>query len=1182
MKTKLKVLLSLFILSVLLFACSSSEADSSDPVEITDAVAKSGDIAGSGDIAESGDALKSFELIQKGRFENLNSDTEVYEHKKTGAKVMFILNDDTNRLFNIGFRTPIVNDNGVAHILEHSVLCGSEKYPSRSLLDNASYQLYINSDFAETGYRTTQYHIASLSEKQLLKTADVYIDSVFNPNVLKDERIFRTEGWRYSLDSADADLRIDGTVYNEMKGNDTVSFWSRINAFSSLYPGSFSNNSFGGNPEHIPDLTWEDIKKYHSEYYKPSNSLTVIYGKIDDKEGFLKLLNGYFDNYEKENIAIDDRYTVIDSLKEDVYVCAASEDTSEEGQAIISYSFALGEYNAELFNYFEVLTSVLNRESSVFQTKLMEKMPEAVGYCDIDYFSPEMTLFFNVEGLDEKDKYLFKNIVDETISEYCLNGIDDRLVDSISSSLEMSILLMNDDSETGLTLSRLVMDFWSAFDSFTIVEENFQQNMNLKELNKQGIFPEILKKYCVDNPRRALVVTKPEPGLTEKREAELNEKLSAIKASMTQEEIENLVGYSQELFEASQDDPSEYIEALRAVDVSSLPEERKSFEIRDNTGEDGIRRIDSVCDIDGIGRSLIAINVSDFSEEELQLLTTYFSLLGSLDTPDHSSDEIIPMIAECMSINSIEIKSRVTDQGIENYIYFDFTSLTEKLQNAYDCVYELLFKPVFSDTELISAKIGQYKKMSQSNINSDPAYSAIYASLGAGVGDYYVSSLTSGFEYYDFLCRLEEMLKTEPDMVIDLYGQLVEKIRCNKGMMLGYCGNEESIAINRPIADAFAAKLDNSRDISVLPFELSEKKAIGYVVDSSVHCNILSAALSETTSEKFDARMQVVQNIITQAYLNPQIRDKNGAYGAQADMNFRFVGFYSWDDPNIDETFEVYSNIDKFIDDLKLDRKTLDNYIVSVYSDYVFPKGELSGAADAVYDYFYRDTTSEDYFRYMRQLKSMKVEDIKRFAEPFINLGQKGYFVSTGSSESLLSSEIQFADVINLFSKDELLSAYSDIEEDGWYREAITVCLDHNLLNPFSDDYFGVYEAATVGDFALPVVSCIGENVNDGQEALEVLRSYGIELPDSAGMLMTKEELSVYMVDICEAMGVDFSGAEFDISVYQDAGQISDENRDKLAYAIMLDMIYIGEDNMIYPSELATMADLAYMLKALL
>ncbi|MBQ6323055.1 MAG: insulinase family protein, partial [Lachnospiraceae bacterium] len=253
-----------------------------------------------------GDVVENFEVKDIRPYEALEAQVVLFEHQSTGAQLMYIANDDTNRTFDLTFRTHAIDDTGLPHVFEHATLDGSEKYPSKALFFNLIYQTYNTYMNASTYDRMTTFPIASLSEAQLLKYADYYTDSCLHPTILEDESIFREEAWRYRMDSEDQPLTIEGTVYSEMLGAMDLQNQAIYNFMTDAFPGSWIRYVSGGNPDVIPEMTYESLKAFHDRFYHPSNCLAYIYGEFEDYTAFLKLLDEAFSVYEKREFTTTD------------------------------------------------------------------------------------------------------------------------------------------------------------------------------------------------------------------------------------------------------------------------------------------------------------------------------------------------------------------------------------------------------------------------------------------------------------------------------------------------------------------------------------------------------------------------------------------------------------------------------------------------------------------------------------------------------------------------------------------------------------------------------------------------------------------------------------------------------------------------------------------------------------
>ncbi|MBP5183706.1 MAG: hypothetical protein J6113_01190, partial [Lachnospiraceae bacterium] len=286
--------------------------------------------------------INGFYLVETRRFPLIQADISLYEHIKTGAKFVYIANEDTNRAFQLSFNTRPIDDTGLPHVFEHSCLCGSDKYPYDQLWWAVSYQTYNTYVNAYTTDAMTCYPVGSLSEAQLLKLAEYYTDACYKPLILKDESIFRTEAWRYRLENSDDPLTIEGTVYSEMLGSYTLNRFASQMAYKTAFPGSVLGFDYGGNPEHIPEMTWESLKNYHSLYYHPSNSVAYLYGKIEDFKAYLALLDSYYSEYERSEFKFEDKnYERLTSSVKAEFAYPVSEGSNTEDNSEIDYYIIL-------------------------------------------------------------------------------------------------------------------------------------------------------------------------------------------------------------------------------------------------------------------------------------------------------------------------------------------------------------------------------------------------------------------------------------------------------------------------------------------------------------------------------------------------------------------------------------------------------------------------------------------------------------------------------------------------------------------------------------------------------------------------------------------------------------------------------------------------------------------------
>ena len=366
---------------------------------------------------DAGENLYGFTVVEKRDFPMLGAELTLMEHERTGAQLIYIANDDVNRVFDLTFFTDAIDNTGLPHVFEHATLGGSEKYPSKSLFFNLSYQTYNTFMNAMTGNRTTTYPVASLSEAQLLKYADYYTDSCLHPMIMEDESIYREEAWRYRLNDADSPLTIEGTVYSEMLGAMDLQRAAVYNALRAVFPGSTIGNVSGGDPAFIPDMTWDSLRSYHDLYYHPSNCVAYLYGDFEDYTAFLKLLDEAFAPYErKEFTHTDEGYTPITEPVVTSVPFATEASTNPENGASVLYTFAVNGADEEQIFLLDTLTDLLGADASVLRQQVKDTLPTATFSSYIDLDGPAPIIVFRADNVAEDAGTAFQALVDGVLA----------------------------------------------------------------------------------------------------------------------------------------------------------------------------------------------------------------------------------------------------------------------------------------------------------------------------------------------------------------------------------------------------------------------------------------------------------------------------------------------------------------------------------------------------------------------------------------------------------------------------------------------------------------------------------------------------------------------------------------------------------------------------------------------
>ena len=1046
-----------------------------------------------------GDTVEGFVLKEIRDFPLVGAEVLYFEHQKTGAGLTYIANEDNNRVFDLTFFTRPTDNTGLPHVFEHATLDGSEKWPSKALwfnLTNQTYQTFMN---AMTYSVMTTYPVASLSEAQLLKLAEFYTDSCLHPMIMEDESIFREEAWRYRMGSAEEDLTIEGTVYSEMLGATTLGRMAGMNLYRSLFPGSVVGMDQGGDPDFIPDMTWESLKNYHDLYYHPSNCMAYLYGRFEDYTVFLRMLDEAFSAYERREFAFTDGgYTPITEavVTSSGFPTEAGSDPSN--QSVIYYALMCPEVrnDPEESLILNTMTDLLIYDASPVMTALEKALPTGSFSTYFDCTGPESAVVFRAEHVNAEDADTFRAAVDEGLNQVAEQGFDQEMVDAVMSSVNLSMKLSGEDGDVGVNLVPTIA-YYRATDGVPFAYMNYVDALGkMDEWNRQGLYQAAAGKWLKENPLTALVATYPEPGQKEEKDAELAARLAEIKAGMNETEIQAIVEESNAA--QPEEDTTEMVASLQAVTVASLPEEGRIYELRDETGADGVRRVEAEAGVEGVGRVTLFLDAKGLPQEAIHYFHLYTSLMGELDTERHTAEELDVLTGRYFYNQEIRLSLMKSEtEDYQTWLRAGWYALDEDLAQGYDLMAELLYETKFDDFQKLAEKVGAEKAKTRSNINSSPYSVELYRALGVEDPLNRFYSYYNFIEYYQFLEGVEAQLAEDPQAVAEALRAVQAYFTNRTGAVATFAGNTESIELNRPLADAWMNRLE-SRPLEHAVYDIApaaSREAL--IVDSSVQFNGLVAGYPALGMEKYDASLDAVMALVNDVYLVPLLRDQYGVYtplsGAMEDNGVYLI---TYRDPNVGETFAVYDSLADRISELETEQGTLDGYILSSYATYAKSSGELSGAVDAIVGLLDGDRQERKIER-MRELKAVTPEKVKESAEMFRKLSENGIRTTAGSAAAINANADYYDVILNPFNARDLSGAeMTDVPEDSEHAAAVAFVIENGMMAPRGEDVFGVAENASVGDLFAALYAALGGAQNAPEEAREWLAGYGLAAAD--------------------------------------------------------------------------------------
>lgn len=968
---------------------------------------------------ESGNGIRGFTVTDTGTVNIIDAKTITYTHEKTGARVMHINNGDKERALRVTFETPALDNKGIPHVFEHICASGSQKYPSPNLFLSAMSQTYNTNMNATTYDAMTSYQYATMSEAQLLLITDYFMDSVFHPMLYTDKLTFRRESWRYELASADAQLNYNGTVYNEMKGAMTIERAAYHNMMVTLYPESTAANESGGIPADILTMTYEDCVNFHRAYYHPSNALIFLYGDLDI-EPFLELIGRHCDEFGRKEINIE--RNVIQPFSEPVtelFEYPVEVSSKVEDNSVIYYAFNLGRLQPADLASFDMLSTVLAEEASPIVRKLRKALPNARTSVIFSPTTAGCFLAVSATGANERDSSILKSAVDEAIAEILENGFDKEFLEAAIATEEFYVMSMPERSGIGLRITSSMA--WHG--SLGFGYNNWNEYLDAIEFAKAnyttGYLEAMVGKYISGNPNNVLVTTVPAPGLKEKLDEQLRTRLDAIKESMTDSEIAEVMETNRTLAAMSEAEaPPELLNRLSAVTVETLPVEVKSYDIREYS-QDGVKTYVTKSSTGGLNLTGIDFNSSAVTLEELHYLNLYASLMGEVETKSNDLTTLKTKIARYLYRFTASAGARENyDYSFKPIFNVQWFAINEDYAEAAALVRQMFIDTDIADVDTISGVIGRLKSSTRKTINDSPQSTMFTRALAGRFDRFAYSAYINGIDYHRFLSEAQKLLESDPEAFTEKLRVVRDKLMSKYGVVVMFAGNDEGIEIfEKNEGDLLGYLKDGqppSADLSSIP---KPQDTEGMVIDASVQYNLAFAAYDDINL-KYSGKLLPIAEILSDTYLTPTVRYTIGAYSCWSLADRHGLAFISYRDPAVTETFAAYDGMANFAANHGLSQEDVNRYIINVFSRQTVPEGELNGAMNAMLNKY--QNYPDDYkLNILSDIKSVTSNDLTAFSKYLTLAMEKGVRSTAGGQSVILENADLYKSVIYPFGEPE-------------------------------------------------------------------------------------------------------------------------------------------------------------------
>lgn len=885
--------------------------------------------------------LQAYTVISKQRIEELKSDGWLLKHNKTGARVALLSNDDENKVFYIGFRTPPKDSTGVAHIIEHTVLCGSEKYPIKDPfieLAKGSLNTFLN---AMTYPDKTVYPVASCNDKDFKNLMDVYLDAVFHPNIYREEKIFRQEGWHYEMENAGDDLTINGVVYNEMKGAfsspDDVLYREIMN---SLYPHTSYAVESGGDPDVIPELTYEDFLAFHQRYYHPSNSYIYLYGDMDMEERLAYLDREYLSKYDA--LAVDSALVTEPPFGQCVLVekeYSIMESEPEEGNTYLSYNVSLGEnLDREVSVGFQALAdAVVGAPGAPVRKALLDAGigTDISSFYEADVKQPYFSIVAkNAEG---EQREAFVSIIEETLKSLSEDGVEKKALRAALNHDEFKYREADYGSyPKGLMYGLQMFETWLYDDKkpFDYLELGETYKTLKKEVDS-SFYEEMIRIRLLKNTHKSVVVVRPVKGLTGKRDKALAKKLAAKKAAMTQEEIARIVEETEALA-AYQEAPDreedlKKIPLLAREDIGKKARPYCNEEL--HAGDTALLYHDIYTN--GIGYLRFLFDLRQVPEELFPYVGLLQVMLGLVDTEKRSYSELYNEIHLQTGgiVPAVNVYTNADDLSKYKLTFeLKVKTLYENLPKAFELAGEILTKSVYTDAKRLFELVAENRSAKQAQMMDAGHSLAAGQALSYLSKQAYLMDQVNGLAFYRLLEGLEKDFEGKKEELSDNMERLVRYIFRPENLMVDFTAERNGLEGLEKLIEGLKAKLYRE-SVEGKPYVPRPVKKNEGLMSSAQIQYVCRAGNYADKGLSYTGALRVLKVVMSYEYLWMQVRVKGGAYGCMCQFGKTGESYFvSYRDPNLEKTIEVYEKAADFVAGFDADERTMTQYIIGAVS----------------------------------------------------------------------------------------------------------------------------------------------------------------------------------------------------------------------------------------------------------
>lgn len=959
-----------------------------------------------------------FRLDRIERIDEINGTAYEMKHKKSGARLIYIDSPDSNKVFNIAFRTTPHNSTGVAHIMEHSVLCGSRKFPLKEPfveLVKGSLNTFLN---AMTYPDKTMYPVASKNDKDFHNLMDVYLDAVFYPRVREDAEIVMQEGWHYELEDADDELTYKGVVFNEMKGvySSPDSVLER-QMMRELFPDSTYGVDSGGDPDYITDLTYEEFQEFYRVHYHPSNSYIFLYGDMNIEEQLAFLNDEYLSHFDAidvhTEVALQAPFT---EGKVVSYPYSVGSEEPTDNRTLHSFAYVLPDVTPEHSLAFEVLTHALLTSPAAPLKQALVKAgigSDISGYYLDSIRQPMWTVQATGSNLDKQAD--LQRIVESTLQELCDKGLDKELLEASLNSIEFALRESDFGGRPiGLAYIIRMMDNW-LYDNDPLELLHYEEALtNIRKGLAGTYFEDLIRHSILNNNHKVLVSIYPERGLQERKDAEVKEHLANVKANMTSEEIEAIVEQTKRLkIRQETPDSDEALASIPLLELSDLNPNIEAVERRESKiGNTTVHFVPTFTK--GINYVGLYFKLNCLTEEELFYADILSDILGRIDTSERGYEALAKDINMNLGGLSSDITAISKDGKRDEFtplMIVRAKALHSKLPDLCRLINEVVKKADYSDDQRLTELVQESKAIwdNEAFRRGNSIVSQRVMAQVSAVGKFRDNG---NLGYYQKISELASNPAALP-LLPEKLAEVARKIFRANNVDIMFVGEEGELEAFENLMKPFVETWDTT-ELSNDVLQITRLSGNDGIVTAGKVQYVAQGGNFIDHGFKHVGPMSVLETILRYEYLWIRIRVQGGAYGAFA--NFYDDGnmiFCSYRDPNLLETLNVYKELPQYLRDFTLTDREMRKYIIGTMSSLDLPMTPALRGPRAMGMYF-SGAKLEDKVEFRKQVIACKPEDIVALAdvvEPVLN---DNHICTMGNEQKIKDAGNVFDNIVSL------------------------------------------------------------------------------------------------------------------------------------------------------------------------